>query len=178
MIGGGYIGLELGSVWQRLGSDVTVVEFADTIVPAMDQEVGKELLKNLQKQGMKFRLGSKVLDATKGQTRISLGIEEVKTSKRDVIDTDVVLVSIGRQPNTENLGLENVKITPHNGMIPVNENFQTSVPNIYAIGDVIRGPMLAHKAEEEGVAVAEILGDKRVTLIMKQFLRLFTPHLR
>ena len=161
VIGGGYIGLELGSVWQRLGSQVTVVEFADTIVPAMDKEVGKELLKNLQKQGMDFRLGTKVLEATKGKTRISLGIEDVKTGKRDVINTDVVLVSIGRHPNTENLGLENAKITTDRGMISVNEKFQTSVPGIYAIGDVIRGPMLAHKAEEEGVAVAEGLAGQR-----------------
>lgn len=157
VIGGGYIGLELGSVWQRLGAQVTVVEFADRIVPAMDQEVGKELLKNLQKQGMEFRLGTKVLEATKGSTRISLGIEEVSTGKRDVLNTDVVLVSIGRQPNTEGLGLKDVKVATDRGMISVNGQFQTSVPGIYAIGDVIQGPMLAHKAEEEGVAVAEIL---------------------
>ena len=162
VIGGGYIGLELGSVWQRLGSHVTVVEFSETIVPLMDREVGKELLKNLQKQGMEFRLGTKVLDATKGDTKISLGVEDMKTGIRDVLNTDVVLVSIGRQPNTKDLGLEGLKIDLlKDGTIPVDSSFQTAVPGIYAIGDVIRGPMLAHKAEEEGVAVAEILAGQR-----------------
>jgi dihydrolipoamide dehydrogenase len=162
VIGGGYIGLELGSVWQRLGSHVTVVEFSETIVPLMDREVGKELLKNLQKQGMEFRLNTKVLEVTKGDTRVSLGVEDVKTGARDVLSADVVLVSIGRHANTAELGLEALKIDlAKDGTIPVNDKFQTSVSGIYAIGDVIQGPMLAHKAEEEGVAVAEILAGQR-----------------
>ncbi len=162
VIGGGYIGLELGSVWQRLGSQVTVIEFSESIVPLIDKEVGRELLKNLQKQGMEFRLGTKVLEVTKGDTKLSLGLEDVKTGARDVLNTDVVLVSVGRQAHTAGLGLEQLGInTAKDGTIPVDHHFQTTVSGIYAIGDVIRGPMLAHKAEEEGVAVAEILAGQQ-----------------
>jgi dihydrolipoamide dehydrogenase len=162
VIGGGYIGLELGSLWQRLGSQVTIVEYAHTIVPSMDQGVAQELLKNLKNQGLEFILGSKVLDITKGSTRLSLGIEDVSTGKRDVLSTDAVLVSTGRMPNTERLGLENIGVKlGKGGDILINESFETNVPGIYAIGDVVRGPMLAHKAEEEGVAVAEILAGQK-----------------
>ena len=160
VIGGGYIGLELGSVWQRLGSQVTVVEYADSIVPAMDQDVRKELQKNLQAQGMEFRLGTKVLEVTKGKNKLSIGLENVSSGERDVLNTDVVLVSIGRTPNTEGVSAIPLTMNPQ-GMIEIDATFQTSVPGIYAIGDVIQGPMLAHKAEEEGVAVAEILASQK-----------------
>ncbi|MBM3609984.1 MAG: dihydrolipoyl dehydrogenase [Alphaproteobacteria bacterium] len=162
VIGGGYIGLELGSLWQRLGSQVTVIEYAHTIVPSMDFEVGQELLKNLKKQGLEFIFGTKVLEVTKGSTRLSLGIEDVASGKKDVLSADAVLVSTGRIPNTENLGLEMVGIkTSQRGEIIVDDHFKTSLSGVYAIGDVIRGPMLAHKAEEEGVALAEILAGQK-----------------
>lgn len=162
VIGGGYIGLELGSLWQRLGSHVTVIEYADTIVPSMDQGVAQELLKSLKKQGIEFILGSKVLGVTKGNTRLSLGVESVSTGKRDVLSADVVLVSVGRIPSTKDLGLEKIGVKLGKmGDILIDNTFKTNVPNIYAIGDVVRGPMLAHKAEEEGVAVAEILAGQK-----------------
>jgi Pyruvate/2-oxoglutarate dehydrogenase complex, dihydrolipoamide dehydrogenase (E3) component, and related enzymes len=158
VIGGGYIGLELGSVWRRLGAKVTVVEYLDRITPGMDGEVSKQFQKLLEKQGIEFKLGMKVTGAKATKTGASLTVEPAAGGDGETIKAEVVLVSIGRKPNTQGLGLDNVGIAlDERGRIPVNDAWQTNVPNIYAIGDVIAGPMLAHKAEEEGVAVAEIL---------------------
>lgn len=156
VIGGGYIGLEMGSVWLRLGAEVEIVEFLDRIVPSMDSEIAKNLQKSLEKQGMKFRLSSKVLAATKSKSGVDLEIESA--SGKEKINTEILLVAVGRKPHTENLGLDAVGVVLDNrGRIQVNEKLQTNIPNIFAIGDVIAGPMLAHKAEEEGVAVAELI---------------------
>ncbi len=158
VIGAGYIGLELGSVWSRLGSKVTVLEFLDRIAPGIDGEVARQFQRVLEKQGLTFRLGSKVTDAKAGKTGVTLGIEPVKGGKAETLDADIVLVAVGRRPVTEGLGLEALGIVADaRGFIAVNERFETSVPGIHAIGDVITGPMLAHKAEEEGVALAEML---------------------
>lgn len=162
VIGGGYIGLELGSVWRRLGSEVTVIEYADRIVPAMDTEIASQLQKVLAKQGLNFMLGTKVTAAERTDKHVNLSIEQVADGKKDTISAEVVLVSVGRRPYTENLGLENIGITTDKyGRIEVDHNYKTSAPGVYAIGDVIPGPMLAHKAEEEGVAVAEILAGQK-----------------
>ncbi len=158
VIGGGYIGLEMGSVWHRLGSEVTVVEYLDRLLPGMDQEIAKQFQKILEKQGIKFLLGQKVLSAKADAKGVSLNLESVNDKTTQTMNADVVLVSVGRRPYTDNLGLENAGIKlDERGKISVNKHLQTSVNNIYAIGDVIAGPMLAHKAEEEGVAAAEII---------------------
>lgn len=158
VIGGGVIGLELGTVWRRLGADVTVVEFMNKILPPMDNEISKEMQKILTKQGMKFKLGMKVTEAKKAGGKVKLTLEPANGGKAETIETDAVLVSIGRRPHTESLGLEKAGVKVDNrGRVEVNDHFETSVPGIYAVGDVIRGPMLAHKAEDEGVALAEIL---------------------
>ncbi len=158
VIGGGYIGLEMGSVWQRLGAKVTVVEFLDKIVPAMDDEIAKTMQRVLKKQGMTFKLGTKVTGAKKSRTGVTLTVEPAKGGKSEELKADIVLVSIGRTPHTTDLGLDGVGVkTDKRGFVETNDKFETSVPGIYAIGDVRPGPMLAHKAEEEGVAVAEIL---------------------
>ncbi len=153
VIGGGVIGLELGSVWLRLGSKVTVLEYMDQILYGMDEELCKEALKVFKKQGFEFRLGAKVTGA-----RAARGKCLVSADGMDDIACDRVLLSVGRRPHTDGLGLENVGIAPNKrGRIPVNAHWQTSVPNIFAIGDVIEGPMLAHKAEDEGTACAEFI---------------------
>jgi dihydrolipoamide dehydrogenase len=158
VIGGGYIGLEMGSVWLRLGAEVEVIEFLDRIVPSMDKEIAKSLQKSLEKQGMKFRLGTKVLSATKTKTGVELEIELASGGDKEKLVTEVLLVAIGRKPYTQDLGLEKLGVALDNrGRVIVNDKFETNIQNIYAIGDVITGPMLAHKAEEEGVAVAEII---------------------
>ncbi len=159
VIGGGYIGLEMGSVWRRLGAEVTVVEYLDRIVPGMDAEVAKQFQKILEKQGIKFMLGQKVLSAKNtGGKGAKLSLEAVADQMKQELDADVVLVSVGRRPYTDNLGLETAGLTTdERGKIAVNSHLQTSVPHIYAIGDVIAGPMLAHKAEEEGVAAVEFM---------------------
>jgi dihydrolipoamide dehydrogenase len=158
VIGGGYIGLELGSVWSRLGSKVTVVEMLHTITPGLDGELAKQLQRILEKQGFTFKLGAKVTKVDAKGKSITLAIEPVDGGKIETLEGDVVLVAVGRVPNTEGLGLAEIGVETHNrGRIVVDHNFHTTVPGIYAIGDVIAGPMLAHKAEEEGVAVAEIL---------------------
>lgn len=161
VIGGGYIGLELGSVWRRLGAQVTVVEYADRIVPAMDQEISSLFMKELQKQGMTFKLSTKVTGVKKEKKGITLSLEPASSQHQQDIEPlegDIILVCTGRQPYTKNLGLDVAGIdVDEQGRIPVNQSFQTKVPHIFAIGDVIAGPMLAHKAEEEGSAVAEIL---------------------
>ena len=157
VVGGGYIGLEMGSVWSRLGSEVHVIEFLDHITPGMDREVSKEFMKILQKQGMKFHLETKVEKIKKKNNSAIVSISNREGKKID-FECDAVLVSIGRRPNTKNLNLEKLGIKTNKNMrIIVNKNFQTTVKNIYAIGDVIDGPMLAHKAEEEGIATAELI---------------------
>ena len=159
VIGGGYIGLEMGSVWARLGSQVTVIEYLDHIIPGMDREVSREFQKILTKQGIKFKLDSKVTGAsTEKNKKVIVDFVNNKTKVKERMECEKVLVSVGRKPYTEGLNLSKIGINKDNkGRIEVNEKFQTSVQNIFAIGDVIKGPMLAHKAEEEGIAVAEIL---------------------
>jgi dihydrolipoamide dehydrogenase len=158
VVGAGYIGLELGSVWRRLGSEVTVVEFLDRIVPGMDKEVATAFQRILQKQGFKFRLGTKVTAATAGSDGVSLTLEPVRGGAPETIKADIVLVSIGRRAYTEGLGLEEAGVAlDDRKRVQVDPHYATNVPGIYAIGDVIAGPMLAHKGEDEGVAVAEIL---------------------
>ena len=158
VIGGGYIGLEMGTVWRRLGAEVTIVEFLDSILPNMDAEVAKQMSRILGKKGFKFRTGMKVTAAKPDKAGVSVTIEPAKGGPAETIEGDVVLVSIGRRPFTAGVGLEFVGIQLDNrGRIQVDDRFQTSVPGIFAIGDVIRGPMLAHKAEDEGSVVAEII---------------------
>jgi len=158
VIGGGYIGLEMGSVWSRLGSEVTVIEYLDFITPGMDKEISNEFKKILMKQGIKFKMGSKVNSVKDSSTKVLINYTDIKNSKDETLEVDKVLVSVGRKPYTEGLNLTKVGVKKDNkGRIEVNEKLQTSIQNIYAIGDVIKGPMLAHKAEEEGIAVAEIL---------------------
>jgi len=158
VIGGGYIGLEMGSVWSRLGSEVTVIEYLDYITPGMDREISNEFQKILTKQGIKFKMGSKVNSVDNNRNSVSIKYTNVKDSKEEIIEVDKVLVSVGRKPYTEGLNLTKIGVKKDNkGRIEVNGKLQTTVKNIYAIGDVIKGPMLAHKAEEEGVAVAETL---------------------
>ncbi len=158
VIGGGYIGLEMGSVWSRLGSEVTVIEYLDHITPGMDREISNEFQKILSKQGIKFKMESKVESILDQGKSVLISYTNVKNSKKEVLEVDKVLVSVGRKPYTEGLNLSKVGIKKDSkGRIEVNKKLQTSLSNIYAIGDVIKGPMLAHKAEEEGIAVAEIL---------------------
>ena len=156
VIGGGYIGLEMGSVWRRLGAKVTVVEYADRIVPAMDAEVGVAFAKLMAKQGIELRTATKVVEARREGSGAVVVVEPAAGGAREEIAADVVLLSIGRKPNTEGLNLEamGLKLDEH-GRIPTNADFSTAVPGIWAIGDVIAGPMLAHKAEDEGIAAAE-----------------------
>jgi len=158
VIGGGYIGLEMGSVWSRLGAEVTVIEYLDCITPGMDREISQEFQKILNKQGIKFKLNSKVNSVKNKNNSVLVTFTDNKTLKNETIEADKVLVSVGRKPYTEGLNLSKIGIKKDDkGRIKVNEKLQTSVNNIYAIGDVIKGPMLAHKAEDEGIAVAEIL---------------------
>ncbi len=158
VIGGGYIGLEMGSVWRRLGSKVTVVEFLDRITPGMDGEVSKQFQRVLKKQGMDFRLKTKVTGAKTSKDGVTLTVEPSDGGDAEEIACDVVLVSVGRRPYTDGLGLDAVGVkTDNRGFIEIDDTFQTSTPGIYAIGDCVRGPMLAHKAEDEGVVCAEIL---------------------
>jgi dihydrolipoamide dehydrogenase len=156
VIGGGVIGLELGSVWRRLGAEVIVIEFLDQILPGFDGDVRKEANKILKKQGFEFKLSTKVTSAERKGDTVTLTIEPAAGGTSETIETDVVLVSIGRRPNTDGLGLDKAGLQPNQrGQIETDHDFRTSVPGIWAIGDVIPGPMLAHKAEDEGIAVAE-----------------------
>jgi dihydrolipoamide dehydrogenase len=158
VVGGGIIGLELGSVWRRLGAEVQVVEFLDRITPGMDAEVSKQFMRILKNQGIDFTLGHKVTGVDASGNRLKATIEPADGGEAQEVDADVVLVAVGRAPYTEGLGLDEVGIeTDQKGRITVDNHYKTSADSIYAIGDVINGPMLAHKAEEEGVAVAEIL---------------------
>jgi len=156
VIGAGVIGLELGSVWRRLGAKVTCVEFLDQILPGFDGEVRKECNKIFKKQGIEFKLSTKVTGVKVNGGKATLTIEPAKGGASETIEADCVLVSIGRRPNTDGLGLDRIGLTPNNrGQIETDHDFRTSVPGVWAIGDVIPGPMLAHKAEDEGIAVAE-----------------------
>ena len=158
IVGAGIIGLELGSVWRRLGAQVTIVEFLDHILPGIDSELGKQFHRILQKQGIAVRLSSKVTAIDTAGKTLKVKVEPATDGAAEMLDADIVLVAIGRVPFTEGLGLEEVGVRKDNrGRVVVDPHFRTSVDGIYAIGDVIAGPMLAHKAEEEGVAVAEIL---------------------
>ena len=158
IIGGGYIGLEMGSVWKRLGSNVTVIEFMDHIIPGMDNDISGEFLKILKKQGINFKLDSKVTAVSLVRDKAIVDYINNKTGIREKIKADKVLVAVGRKANTEGLNLAKASVKNDiQGNIQIDKKFQTSVKNIYAIGDVIKGPMLAHKAEEEGIAVAEII---------------------
>ena len=158
VIGGGYIGLEMGSVWSRLGSEVTAIEYLDNITPGMDTEIAKEFQKILIKQGIKFKLNSKVTAIKKNNNQLIVEFENNSNSTKENISADKVLVSVGRKPYTEGLNLTKIGVKKDKfGKIEVNDKLQTNIENIFAIGDVIKGPMLAHKAEEEGIAVAEIL---------------------
>jgi len=157
VIGGGYIGLEMGSVWSRLGSDVHVIEFLDHITPGMDKEISNEFMKILKKQNIKFHMSTKVEKITKKGENVEIETSNSKGEK-SFHDCDVALISIGRKAFTNNLNLEKIKLkTDEKGRVKVDKNFMTDKKNIFAIGDVIQGPMLAHKAEEEGIAVAEII---------------------
>ena len=157
IVGAGYIGLEMGSVWSRLGSEVHVVEFLDHITPGMDKEISKEFMKILQKQGINFHLQTKV-NSIKKNNKGAVVSTTNKDGKKINFECDVVLVSVGRKPNTKNLNLDAIGIAlDDKKRVKVDKNFQTNVKNIYAIGDVIAGPMLAHKAEEEGIAIAELI---------------------
>ena len=158
VVGAGVIGLELGSVWRRLGSEVLVVEFLDRILPGIDAEVGKQFQRMLERQGMTFKLSSKLTAVDDSGKKLKAKVEPVAGGAAETVEADVVLVAIGRVPYTEGLGLEAAGVKRDNrGRVVVDRHFASSVPGIYAIGDVIAGPMLAHKAEDEGVAVAEIL---------------------
>lgn len=158
LIGGGVIGLELGSVWRRLGAEVEVVEFLDRICPGMDLETARQFQRLLEKQGFTFRLSTKVTSAKKSAKGVTLAVEPATGGKAETLEADVVLVAIGRKAYTEGLGLDKVGIqTDERGRVKVDKHFRTAVPNIYAIGDVIAGPMLAHKAEEEGIAAVETM---------------------
>jgi dihydrolipoamide dehydrogenase len=157
IVGAGVIGLELGSVWRRLGAEVLVVEFLDHILGPMDGEVGRQFQRMLEKQGFEFLLGHKVVKADKAESGIKVTIAPASGGDEIVRDADIVLVAIGRRPFIAGLGLEAAGVATERGRVVIDEHFATSVPGVYAIGDVVRGPMLAHKAEDEGIAVAEII---------------------
>jgi dihydrolipoamide dehydrogenase len=156
VIGGGYIGLELGSVWRRLGAEVTVIEYFDRIVPAVDGEIAAQLHKVLSTQGLAFRLGTKVTRVERRDGGVTLDVEPASGGASETIEADVVLLAIGRRPYTEGLGLEELSVMRDDkGRIPVDERFRTNVEGVYAIGDVVPGPMLAHKTTEDGIACVE-----------------------
>ena len=157
VVGAGVIGLELGSVWRRLGAEVTVVEFLDRVLTGIDGEVAKLMQRTLEKQGLVFHLGHKVTKVERAGAGVKATIEPAAGGEAKTIDADIVLVAIGRRPFTEGLGLEAMGVKTDRGQVVVDAHYATNVPGIYAIGDVIRGPMLAHKAEDEGVALAELL---------------------
>ena len=158
VIGGGYIGLELGSVWQRLGAKVTVVEYLDRVTPGMDEDVSKAMQKALAKQGMEFRLSTKVQSVTRERRGATVTVAPAAGGAEEKLAADVVLVAIGRKPYTDGLGLDAVGVAlDERGRVKVDDHFRTSIPGVYAIGDVIAGAMLAHKAEEEGVVCVEMI---------------------
>lgn len=160
VVGGGVIGLELGSVWARLGAQVTVVEFLDHIVPGADRDVGKNFQRMLKKQGMEFKLSTRVTGIEKSAKGLKISIEAAAGGTSEILDADVALIAIGRKPYTDDLGLEAIGVASDRGQIVTDPHYRTNVEGVYAIGDVIKGPMLAHKAEDEGVALAELLAGK------------------
>jgi dihydrolipoamide dehydrogenase len=160
VVGAGVIGLEIGSVWSRLGAKVTVVEYLDRILPGMDEEIAKQFTRILQKQGFEFILGSKVTKVDLAKKGATVTVEPAAGGEGKTLNPDIVLVAIGRRPNTDGLGLEGAGVATERGRVVIDDHFKTNVAGIYAIGDVVRGPMLAHKAEDEGVAVAEIIAGK------------------
>lgn len=160
VIGGGVIGLELGSVWRRLGAKVTVVEFLDRVLPTMDGEVSKQFQRILKKQGVEFKLSSKVTGAEKLKTKVKLSVEPAAGGETETIDADVVLVAIGRRPYTQGLGLETAGVEMDKRGFIVTDHFRTTAAGVWAIGDCITGPMLAHKAEDDGAACAELIAGK------------------
>lgn len=161
VVGAGVIGLEIGSVWSRLGAKVTVVEYLDRILPGMDEEIAKQFGRILQKQGFEFILGSKVTKVETGKKGgATVTVEPAAGGEAKTLSADIVLVAIGRRPNTDGLGLDVAGVAMERGRVVIDDHFKTNVAGIYAIGDVVRGPMLAHKAEDEGVAVAEIIAGK------------------
>ena len=158
VVGGGYIGLEMGTVWRRLGSEVTVIEYLDRILPGMDSEIAKKFKLILQKQGIKFELNTAIQDAKIINNHVQLSAINNSSQEKLSFEADVVLIATGRIPNTKNIGLEDLGVKlSQKGQVLVNDKFQTNIPTIHAIGDVIPGPMLAHKAEEDGVAAVEIM---------------------
>ena len=158
VVGGGYIGLEMGTVWRRLGSEVTVIEYLDRILPGMDSEIAKKFKLILQKQGIKFELNTAIQDAKIINNHVQLSAINNSSQEKLSFEADVVLIATGRIPNTNNIGLEGLGVRlSQKGQVLVNDKFQTNIPTIHAIGDVIPGPMLAHKAEEDGVAAVEIM---------------------
>ncbi|EYS90797.1 dihydrolipoyl dehydrogenase [Bartonella bacilliformis str. Heidi Mejia] len=162
VIGAGVIGSELGSVWSRLGAKVTVIEFLDKVLGSIDGEVSRHFQKIMEKQGIEYKLGTKVTAVAKSGSRAKISFEAVKGGASETLETDVVLIATGRRPYVDGLGLAEAGVQlDGRGFIAINEHWQTNIPGIYAIGDVVKGPMLAHKAEEEGVAVAEILAGQK-----------------
>ena len=158
VIGGGVIGLEMGTIWRRLGADVEIIEFLPRILPGMDNEIAEKFMKILQKQGIKFKLNHSVETTKKVKNKVILTVKNVENGNSEELDADVVLVAVGRKPNTNGLGLDKLNLEMDKyGFINTNDKFETSISNIYAIGDVIKGPMLAHKAEEDGVAEVEFI---------------------
>ena len=169
VVGGGYIGLEMGSVWSRLGAEVEVVEFLDHITPGMDKEISSEFMKILKKQGIKFNMQNKVETIKKNKSGVVVSTVDKEGNKNN-FESDVVLISVGRKANTEGLNLETIGVElDDRKRIKTDKSFKTNLKNIYAIGDVISGPMLAHKAEDEGVAVAETSQDNQGMSIMILF---------
>jgi dihydrolipoamide dehydrogenase len=161
VVGAGVIGLELGSVWRRLGAEVTVVEFLDRITPGIDGEIGKAFQRILTKQGFSFQLSTKVVGVEKAKTGLKVTVEPAAGGDKSVIETDIMLVAIGRVPYTAGLGLETVGVAlDKRGRVVTDNHYRTNIAGIYAIGDCREGPMLAHKAEDEAVAVAEIIAGK------------------
>ena len=160
VVGGGVIGLEMGSVWSRLGTKVTVVEYLDRIIPGTDAEIATNFKRILEKQKIEFKMGTKVNSCKKVGKELVLSVSPAKGGDAQELKADIVLVATGRRPNTKDLGLESVGIKMKGLMIDTDSHFRTNIPNIYAIGDVIQGPMLAHKAEEEGIAAVEIIAGK------------------
>jgi dihydrolipoamide dehydrogenase len=162
VVGGGVIGLELGSVWKRLGAKVTIVEFMDSLLSMMDQQIAKEAYKSFVKQGLEFKLNTQAMSAKKVGDKMQLEVEDRATQAKETIDCDIILVSTGRKPYTDHLGLDKIGVTigtegADRGRIPINDHFETSAKGVYAVGDVVKGLMLAHKAEEEAVAAVEIM---------------------
>ncbi|WP_455481960.1 dihydrolipoyl dehydrogenase [Bartonella sp. B35(2025)] len=162
VVGAGVIGLELGSVWSRLGAKVTIIEYLDKVLGSMDGEISRQFQKLMKQQGIECKTGMKVTDVTQSGSAAQVTFEAIKDGTSEILEADVVLIATGRYPYTEGLGLAEVGIQlDERGFITIDANWQTSIPGIYAIGDVVKGPMLAHKAEEEGVAVAEILAGQK-----------------